>query len=567
MEVGSRTREVLVGLSFACALMGRAAAQEDSAYRAALADYRVFIQRKSLAKRCDARLLLARTGQAAAFSQLSGDYLRPEEPVEFVRSSIVAMASLHLAKPGLHAEWRKWRGEYDGPDAAWLWHQALVVEGRAGRTDWADVAVGDAEWPLRAAALGAGRVLLRRGRPRSAELEVIDAILDDLPRDEVAASVLRESALALFDTSSSDPLGAEHRVRLSRFVDAMEDRRCPVRSRLVLARLMARILGRDNLGPDPAAWRALIEGEGGVDAEIDYQRRRSSLRQTFFGIPDHSERVVFVIDSSDSMLEPLTPAELEALRPITGVEPGAVDAPRDRASARATEALDWSRIRTRFDAAREFLKLALRELDKDQSFAVVLFGTRAETLEATPRITKVSRRALARVFQELDAISAVPLGSPFANDVLMGTTEIPRPHGVLRGYTNLHGGLRLAFELTTRGRLDEGRADVDPRAFELGCDTIYLLSDGDPTWSDFAVLDGNDIGRAYDPETGRSEPSDRELYHYHAYGSARPFLVPDVQRLDLLRRVAIHTVALGEANDALLDEIAAIGGGRAIRIR
>lgn len=47
----------------------------------------------------------------------------------------------------------------------------------------------------------------------------------------------------------------------------------------------------------------------------------------------------------------------------------------------------------------------------------------------------------------------------------------------------LHGGLRLAYRITDRGVLGESEY-VDPSGRERGADTIFLLSDGEPTWDD-----------------------------------------------------------------------------------
>jgi hypothetical protein len=84
------------------------------------------------------------------------------------------------------------------------------------------------------------------------------------------------------------------------------------------------------------------------------------------------------------------------------------------------------------------------------------------------------------------------------------TSGKKRPHGVLRGDTNLHGALRKAFQMTSRGRLDENE-HVDLAVFRNGADTIFLLSDGKPTRDDFAALDMAEPGRTVvDPETGET---------------------------------------------------------------
>src|SRR5205085_1570862 len=64
-----------------------------------------------------------------------------------------------------------------------------------------------------------------------------------------------------------------------------------------------------------------------------------------------------------------------------------------------------------------------------------------------------------------------------------------RPHGKLRGETNLHGALRLAFRVTTGKPLGVGEyLDLSHTA----CDSVYLLSDGEPSTDDFNAPDKRD---------------------------------------------------------------------------
>ncbi len=45
-----------------------------------------------------------------------------------------------------------------------------------------------------------------------------------------------------------------------------------------------------------------------------------------------------------------------------------------------------------------------------------------------------------------------------------------------------------------------------------------------------------------------------------------PFLLTDVQRMNLLQRCAIHTVGIGEANFTFLKELSAVGHGATVQI-
>ena len=316
--------------------------------------------------------------------------------------------------------------------------------------------------------------------------------------------------------------------------------------------LGAEVLGCANVGPDPDAWRELL-----ARPPAEWQRPlsgalRSGLDHTFFGIHGHGRRLCYLIDASDSMLVPLTAREKAQLHPLSGAGARPEGPAVDGDSARAELAIDWERVHTRFDGARELLKLALRQLHPEQEFAVVLFGTSAETLDATPKLAPVRSRLVRRACDELDAI--VP-----------GPPAERRPHGTLRGETNLHGAFRLAYELTTKGRL-KGEAHVEDKAFGRGCDTILLLSDGAPNWDDFDASDVNESGVVGDPEAGVTLEERYEIAHWYGPFALQGYLLPDLERYALLRRPAIHAVGLGEADYFLLERIAALGGGKLLRI-
>ncbi len=214
--------------------------------------------------------------------------------------------------------------------------------------------------------------------------------------------------------------------------------------------------------------------------------------------------------------------------------------------------LDWSRIKTRFDAAREFLVLSLKNLPVDKQFCVILFGTKAATLKSTKGLTEAQPKNTAKVIAELMAIRP-------------GKKREGRPHGTLFGYTNIHGAFRLAYALRKYGSATKD-AYVDSKAWRQGCDTIFLLSDGRPSWDDFAKMDFADPNdRAGDPESGKQLRKESRLLFFGPFGRPR-YLLEDVRRLNLIRRASIHAVALGEADIDLLEGLTKIGMGQVVQI-
>ena len=166
-----------------------------------------------------------------------------------------------------------------------------------------------------------------------------------------------------------------------------------------------------------------------------------------------------------------------------------------------------------------------------------------------------------------------PLSSPRNGDVAAAThfgTPPPtdrRPDGQLGGQTNLHAGIAAAFGATRSGTT-RSQEYVDAKGFVDGCDTVFVLSDGAPSWDDYAEKDTRDPeDQAGDPETGRKFENVPTLIFQGPY--ARPpfdFLVDDVQRMNLFRKAEIHCVGIGEANHHLLRQIADIGLGQALKV-
>jgi len=323
--------------------------------------------------------------------------------------------------------------------------------------------------------------------------------------------------------------------------------------------------------PDPA--RALLErrlqrferARGELAAERGDEDEGGGTRTggrhgpaSFMGITvEGRARIVYVLDLSDSMLEPLRAEELERLRETARRGPRTGDgADREPEEADPDRGLPWDRIRTRFDAAREFLKRSLRELDPETEVAVVVFGDDAELLSSTPKLVEAGRAARA-VARELDGVRP-------------GPAKQGRPNGTLRGQTNLHAAMRLAFQVSTRGVRPLEKAvspDHDP---ERLADTIFVLSDGEPTKDDFPgkgperEVQAGTVTRV-DPETGSTSSSQTEggMASSDHEGPYRDLVYfrRDLERLELFRWAQIHVVGLGECDETWAEALVEIGEG------
>lgn len=248
-----------------------------------------------------------------------------------------------------------------------------------------------------------------------------------------------------------------------------------------------------------------------------------------------------MIDLSDSMCKKV-PSEPRAS--TTGPRPK-----KKKDAILDENDLPWHLIKTRWDLAREQLRISLSRLKPDQQFCVVWFGSDAGTLNATKGLVKATRANIDRAIAELDAIKEGPPDAVVA------------PDGTLRGRTNLHGGLRRAFAVHGSG-LADGPAYVDDKTLAEGCDTVFLLSDGAPSADDFLVVD-KDYGEdqvVVDVEYGAAAARSPQLQYYGPY-IENEWLVDDLRRMNTFRRIRLHCIGLGEANTQLLRRIAEIGGG------
>ncbi len=209
---------------------------------------------------------------------------------------------------------------------------------------------------------------------------------------------------------------------------------------------------------------------------------------------------------------------------------------------------------TRFDAAREYLRLSLGGLTEDHEFAVVLFGDQAVPLEATPKLVRATKAKVRAALAELNKIEA---GAPRQN----------RPDGVLLGGTNLHAGIAAAYRITGKGRTKDSEF-VDDGSFLQGADTLFVLSDGAPGTDNFVQKDRRDPGdQAGDQESGTLTEGTPELWFQGPYSYFHyPWLMADIERMNLFRKCEIHCVGIGEANHQMLRELAELGMGAAVRV-
>jgi hypothetical protein len=517
--------------------------------------YDDYIRRPSLQMRTRGRLAIAQTGHRGAWEILTESYGKPEEPKEQVKSLLATIVADHFTDEEWTDRYTEWRNKHKRAEDAWLWHRSLILHQRNRDEDeLLRVASEERELFIRAAALEA---LAYNGSEK-----VLGWWEKELEKAKdwrgIERAVMLETAAHCFAKERHAHGEDTYRKVGLKLIPFLDDKDTHERTKLVMARYFKDAFGMDRLYVNAAPYlQRLLNPEselrGGGYATMPPTR--------FVGVEATGKRIAYVIDLSDSMLIPLTMAEREDIKrppersgPITGEGGSHRDKPEEKEVEKEPtleDQLPWDRIHNRFDAAREYLKLSLQGLQPDQYFCVIMFGTNAEFARTTRTMVQATPRNIQNTIRELDRIRP-------------GAATRVRTHGTLMGDTNLHGGMHRAFLAKTNG-VATGWSNVDATTFFDGADTIFLLSDGDPTDDDWAVVDKrDDWDQTGDPET-RTRFEDQDYLRFpgpYGYAFSGTYLPDDIRRLNLFRKCEIHCIGIGEASEGLLQSIARWGNGQ-----
>ena len=512
---------------------------EQPAFDAALARYEAWKRRASLWKRTMGRIALAQTGDPRALPLLIEDYRRPEEPKQQVKALIASLAADHLTAPELLPRHAEWRAAARKPEDSWLWLRTLELDARHGELATVEAAVAAA--PTFVHRLAALHALAPAKAAAPELLPKIPTLLALKTTSPVEAGALAQTVAAVLlrlkPFRGDEPFVAA----CSAVIDQLDDKTLPLPSKRVVARHLAQLFDKTGVA-DVAAepWRRELAARAW---ETPRATTAPTYAASFAGIPTTGVRLCYVIDCSDSMLKPVAGRAKEK---------AAETGPTRRDDAASLPAINWDRVKTRFDLARELVIASIRQLGEERRFAIVLFGTDVELFAATRGLVPAKKGAIARVEKELRAMTA---GPPTAD----------RPDGTLMGDTNLQGGLDRAFRVTSKG-LDAKALPSDLELIEEGVDAIFLFSDGDPSSDDFVVTETRDPeDQLGDPETGAAHTPTPLMEQYGPYVLDQ-HLLDEVRRWNLFRGAEIHCVGTGEVSLGLLRDLAALGLGQVKQI-
>jgi len=502
---------------------------------------------------------LAKTRDPRAVEELARRYDKPDLPKDQERY-LMASSLANIGKkgdPALIEALTEWREDADGDEDAWLWRQALTVETVLGGPDTAlEIARTAKSTALRGAAIEA----LAATEDESL-YTLVPELLKKRPKkeaDQVALMGAYATALTALGNKKTQSETPWKQLALA-LIASLEDEDMSRAAKLILARHLAAELDADFVVLEANAWRTLMaqrsqeakekkrkkkDGEdpaGGKDGEPEYVRPR------FFGVEVTGERVCYLIDLSDSMAAPIP----EGWKPKGAPTSGPSKRKKRKKGDLPSEAdIPWYSVATRFDLAREHLRISLERLQPDQKFCVIGFGSRAEYLDGSKGMVKATSGNVKKVLKALDGID-------------IGDPQGERIHGTIWGDTNLHAGLKLAFATSKKGRV-KGAGYVAPETFVSGADTLFVLSDGDPSVDDYTVqdIDYGDGTIITDAESKNEGDTRTMNLNYFGPYVNWPLLIEDTRRMNMLRELEIHVISVGDADTRALGMLAEVGLGK-----
>lgn len=223
----------------------------------------------------------------------------------------------------------------------------------------------------------------------------------------------------------------------------------------------------------------------------------------YYGIELTASRNVFVIDMSLSMLDPY-----KGKRPDAGQFSIVISGSKDDPAKRKRLTLDFSKIKTNWDLAREQLIFTLRMLDSSTMFTIILYNSKVK-------------------YWKRNLVAA----SPEAVDQAISYLRKIKPDEE----TNMFEALEKAFLAG-----GSGNDPLSARMLKDGVDAIFFLSDGAPTVGKYVYeRSANILERTWDKK-----------------------LLAAIDDWNRIRKVQINTVGMGDTSESLMGGLARSSDGK-----
>jgi hypothetical protein len=303
--------------------------------------------------------------------------------------------------------------------------------------------------------------------------------------------------------------------------------------RKVIADALYKITRVDN-GTDPDKWidwfKEKKREEQGLPARSGKGDRGTRVK--VFETESFSDRYVFVLDTSISMTQRITDEEKEKLKKSITSEPGQDKDPR--------RPLDWSKINSKLDLAREEMIRSLEVMDPERTtFTIITFAEQINVWK--DELVPTDEKTIEEAAKWLRAIKG-------------------------QKRTNVFGALDAAYDLSEElAGVDTAKRNKKKKSKKDGPitgrhpddalpDTIFLYTDGYATWGKYS---GDDNAWA-----GKSNEEKARLY--------APIMVDMVKEIadrNRIARITVNCVGVGNPQDnTTLRNLARACGGSYVAI-
>ena len=505
------------------------------AYEEALARYRTCMDRLPFVHHTEGRTRLANTRKPEALQVLCADYEKAKDFPEYSRYTLANLFAQNFSNDAAAVTLEALRKANSKPVDTWLWANTLRIHAdRIGDAEVREIATTSENVLHRAAAIHA----LGESRNGDIKSAIVTNCLE-WPKAEADRCIMLGAMSGALMENKRHVNEEEYRTALTAYISLLApEAKLTHTMQIQVARHLQKILNGPTLYVNPEPWLELLQ-RGDVKKKT---AEKTAAQSRFFGIESDGERFCYVLDMSDSMCK-LIAQNAKPAAATTG--------PRKRPKGVLPDESDlpWQNIKSRWDLAREQMRITLQRLTPDKHFSIVWFGSDSGMFASTKGMVKATKANVEKAIAELDSIKQGAAGVNQAID------------GELKGKTNMHAGLRYAFSLSEKGYVDEV-AYVDPAVLTDGCDTIFLLSDGAPSWDEFFQEDTNykEGQTVVDTEYNKPAPDQPRTTYFGPYNTPE-WILEDVRRMNAFRRIRMHCIGLGEADMSLLEKLAALGNG------
>lgn len=502
-------------------------------FRKAHRYYKKCMERPPMLCKTRGRERLAETGDRRAAEILAASYKGLEAPKDRNRAIVVSLLDRHFPPAESVARFQKLMKGNQGRKHAWLWFKGLQLEADQNGIEAVMAAYKKQRDPfVKYAALQA------MFDAEYKDLKAVRTLLAKPPTDPMERYLMMGAVMEGMHFYQGKLGTEDYDSTLELAINQFDDKKTSRSCKIMMSRYLGKIFNFESHSLSAKSWlRQLKAGRSKTSEDDQYGT-------SFFDIKAHGDRIAFVIDLSDSMLTPL-PDKVRKRGGVTGVS----SKKKDNDPFESEYQIPWHKIHNRLDLARENIKLSLYRLKKDKHFAVIGFGERAQLISGCSGMIPATRKNIKRVIRALDSLKP-------------GMKRSDRPYGTLWGSTNLHGGLQRAFGVKKKGIVTESEF-TDKKALLQGAETIFVLSDGNPTWADYdLVAPDYKEDQAGDPESSTPMARAADMHYPGPYRNWER-LLEDAKRMNLFRKVEIHCIGIGtDVRERELKRLATLGLGK-----